>query len=81
MLRSIYYNIIDEIMMPLHTQNIVILRNDKVGNFISLILFDPECLCEQDRIQDRLENMRVLFQKLLKMIILLPLIHLSLIHI
>lgn len=67
LLRSIYYNIIDEIMAPLHTQNIVILRNDKVGNFIALILFDAESVSEQDKIQDRLENMRVLFKKLLKM--------------
>ena len=67
LLRSTYYNIIDEIMLPFHTRNVVVLRNEGVGSFIALIMFGTGSVRDQDRLLEQIENMHVFFQKLMKM--------------
>ena len=67
LLRSIYQNIIDEIMQPFQTGNIIVLRNDSVGNFIAVILFGQNSICDRDRFMEQLEDMRVFFQKLIRL--------------
>ncbi len=67
LLRSIYQNIIDEIMQPLQTGNIIILRNDSVGNFITIVMFGQNSICDREKFEEQLENMRVFFQKLIRL--------------
>lgn len=67
LLRSTYYNIINEIMQPFGTRNVVILRNEEVGSFIALIMFGRESVQDEEKLLDQLENMRVFFQKLMKL--------------
>lgn len=67
LLRSTYYNIIDEIMLPFQTRNVVVLRNEGVGSFIALIMFGGGSVRNQDRLLEQIENMHVFFQKLMKM--------------
>ena len=66
LLRSTYYNIIDEIMLPFQTRNVVVLRNEGVGSFIALIMFGSGSVRNQDRLLEQIENMHVFFQKLMK---------------
>lgn len=67
LLRSIYYNIFDELMNPLGAENVIILRHDSLGDFIVLAAFDKGNVCGRDRILNQLENMRTVFIRLMKM--------------
>ena len=77
LLRSIYYNITDEILSPLGTRNVLILRSDRQGNFITLITCPgsgedagadgmPGGVPELAAVLERLETMRILFAKLVR---------------
>lgn len=67
LLRSIYYNIIDELMEPFRTRNVLILRHDSTGNFMALLMFGPGSVQDGDAVFRQLDNMRVFFQKLMRM--------------
>ncbi|MCR5102461.1 MAG: response regulator [Butyrivibrio sp.] len=65
LLRSIYYNVVDEITDSLHSQNIIILRSDKKGSFMLLLCF-RDVVDDMEEIKGSLEKILVLFQKSLK---------------
>ena len=63
--RSIYYNVTDETLQPLGLKNTLILRDDGSGSFLSVLLFPEDRMPEYTEILQRLEELRVLFEKLL----------------
>ncbi len=65
LLRSIYYNVIDEITSPLHSKNIIVLRSDKMGSFILLLCFNEREI-DIDNVKSVLEYIRLIFSKSLK---------------
>ena len=77
-LRGVYYNILQEIMGSLSEKIVLNLQNDAVGSFIVFILFRESNKPELAIIMNKLENLRYMFEKLLKMDVA---IYLSLIHI
>lgn len=65
LLRSIYYNVVDELTTSLESKNIVILRSDDNGSFILLLCFN-QIQKDIDDIKSVLENIRIIFDKSLK---------------
>ncbi|MBO6214304.1 MAG: helix-turn-helix transcriptional regulator, partial [Lachnospiraceae bacterium] len=66
LLRSIYYNVVNELSGVLSSTNLIILRNDSNGSFFWLLCFeraddDLEDICQV------MENIRVIFQRSLKL--------------
>ena len=66
LLRGIYYNIVDELTDQLNSQNVIILRSDKLGNFILLLCFAEDSSYEIERVKGVLDNIRIVFEKSLK---------------
>ena len=66
-LRGVYYNILQEIMGSLSEKIVLNLQNDAVGSFIVFILFRESNKPELAIIMNKLENLRYMFEKLLKM--------------
>ena len=63
--RSIYYNVTDETLQPLGVKNTLIIRDDGSGNFLSILPFPEDQVPEYTDILQRLEELRLLFEKLL----------------
>ena len=65
-LRGIYYNILEEIMSSLSAGIVINLQNDAEGSFIGFLLFHQENKPELAIVINKLENLRYMFEKLLK---------------
>ena len=65
LLRSIYYNVVDELTINLESKNIIILRSDDNGSFILLLCFS-NMQKDMDDVKNALDNIRAIFDKSLK---------------
>lgn len=67
LLRGIYYNIMDELAEPLASRSIVLLHKELTGEACVLLRFSGAVKTEPSAFDGLMENMRILFQKLLNM--------------
>ena len=64
--RSIYYNIVDEIIGPLNMKSVLMLTEGENGNFFIVLCAKNEEEPERASILERLETMRIFFEKLIQ---------------
>lgn len=67
LLRSIYYNIIGEIVAPIRTKNLVILKDNNGGDFIAIYMFFETSDQRPDNFISKMETIRLLFHKIVQM--------------